>query len=363
VLLLLGAATAAALPAAAQGRSADRPDALTAFRPRQGAGYAPFAPTPVPEALEEDPELGPGIRVNGPGELDPAGEDDLIEVRVDRALRGASLVLERSSPALFLWTTPDRQPGSELPFTADRTAPLAFGSSSSLTVWVEWTAPAHGLARLDCRALETGGVLDRLVFHTFRGLVLALGGEGQGPGQPVDPNHGTFLVASELYRQGRDVRMYDEDAVASDGSGAVYVEAVNAIQARGVAELAIFGYSHGAGSTHDLCERLDANRAGVGVFSIPFTSYVDGVENDSDVDVDMELRKPPGSAYHANHYQRGTFADFFLDGGPVPVSAPPPSGLDVETTAWGGGATHFVVDDLAQVRDFIGLNLETRVLR
>ena len=30
-----------------------------------------------------------------------------------------------------------------------------------------------------------------------------------------------------------------------------------------------------------------------------------------------------------------------LDGGPVPDSNPPPTGLDVETTPWGAGATHF----------------------
>ena len=68
----------------------------------------------------------------------------------------------------------------------------------------------------------------------------------------------------------------------------MYSEIVNAVQNRRVEDVVSFGYSHGGGSTHDLCERLDLNRASIGTFRIPFTSYVDGVENASDVDVDQE---------------------------------------------------------------------------
>ncbi len=90
---------------------------------------------------------------------------------------------------------------------------------------------------------------------------------------------------------------------------------------------------------------------------------MDGVENDSDIDTQQELRKPPTSGYHANHYQVGTLADFFLDGGPVGASFPAPTGLNVETVFWGVGATHFLVDDYSQVRDFVLANLEPRVDR
>ncbi len=138
----------------------------------------------------------------------------------------------------------------------------------------------------------------------------------------------------------------------------------NALQNRGVTELAIFGYSHGGGSTYDLCERLSTVGAGLPSHTIEFTSYTDGVENDSDIDTQQELRRPIGSAYHANHYQNGTlFEDFFLDGGPVPNSFPPATGLDVETTPWGATSTHFLVDDYAQVVEFILDNLESRLSR
>jgi len=359
--LLLAAESAAAQVRVPNLRPA--PQGLTAYRPQHGAGYAPFPRTAVPEALEEDPAFGPGIRVNGAGESDPAGEDDLVELEVGRVLRDTAFVLERSGPELSVWSTRTKQPGTELAFSANRTAPLVFAGATTLTLWVEWPSAAPGLATLELRALEPDARCDRLVFHAFRSLVVALGGEGQTPTVPVDPNHGTFVVAIELEQRGFDVLMRDEDEVTADGSGPVYTEVVNAIQHRQVSELAVFGYSHGGGSTHDLCERLDAFRATIGTFAIAFTSYIDGVQNDSDIDVDMELRKPPGSLWHANQYQVGTFADFFLDGGPVPSSFPAPSGLNVETVFWGVGATHFVVDDFAPARDFILQNLEPRVSR
>ena len=336
---------------------------LTAYRPQHGVGYAPFSRTPVPEALEESATLGPGIRMHGAGEIDPSSEDDLIEVVVQVWLRNVSFVLERSSTGLRVWTTREKLPGSEITFSNGRSAPLPLGAASSMTLWVEWTAPTHGLADLYLVILDLDRAIDRLTFHSFRSIVMALGGEDQAPGAPVDPNHGSFIVAAGLYQKGYDVHAHDEDDVAADGTGPVYDEVVNAIQNRGVLEVVSFGYSHGGGSTHDLVERLDVDRPGIGTFSIPFTSYVDGIQNDSDIDLDRELRLPPTSAYHANHYQRGTFADFFLDGGPISGSNPIPSGLDVETTPWGVGATHFLVDDYVQVLDFISANLTSRVNR
>jgi hypothetical protein len=357
--MLAGASLASATPQTARAA----PQGLTAYRPQNGTGYAPFARTPVPDAVEEHPELGPGIRVNGAGEVDPVAEDDLVEVVVGRALRGTPLVVERSGPELALWTTRDKQPGTALAFTGDVTAPLVFGGAAELKLWAEWLGPAGALGALVLRAPEPDVVIDRLVFHSFTGLVVALGGEDQVPAAPVDSNHGTYLVATDLYERGWDVLMRDEDQVSANGSGLVYTEVVNAIQHRAVGSLAIFGYSHGAGSTYDLAERLDTFRGSIGTFALDFTSYVDGVENDSDIDLDKELRRPLTSGYHANHWQRGSFADFFLDGGPVPTSNPPPSGLDVETVVWGFGATHFLVDDYDEVRDFMLQNLAPRVNR
>ena len=340
---------------------------VQAFRPQHGSGYAPLPRRAVAEADEEDPDFGPGIRINQPGELDPAGEDDLIEILVDVVPVGAPFRLRRDTSAVRLWNTRNRAAGTEILFSNDVTPALTAGGRRKL--WVEWAAPVHGLGSLKLEPDVTGspggsnGSLDRLLFHTFQGIVIALGGEGQVPSVPVDPNHGSFLVGVEAYESGFDVFLYDEDNVSASGAGAVYDEVETAIDVRRVSDVAVFGYSHGGGSTYDLSDRLDANRATLGPFVIPFTSYVDSVENDSNFDVDMELRLPPSTQLHVNHYQRGSFIDAFLDGGPVPGSIPAPSGLDVETTVWGAGATHFIVDDYSQVLDRILTNLNQSVRR
>jgi len=338
---------------------------LIAYRPVNRGSYFPFARTRVQEDDEESSTLGAGIRINGNGDTDPAGEDDLIELVVRPTPANTGFVLRRSSPDLAVWTSPNATPGTQLAFTGDTSAVLPFGAGATqLNLGVEWAGSSQGTASLELLSVGSSTAADRLVFHTFQSITLALGGEGQVPTTPLDPNHGTFAVAIELYRQGYDVQMFDEDAVGATGLGAVYDEIVTAIQDRGVDELAIYGYSHGGGSTYHLSERLDIDRLGIGTFDIVFTSYVDGVRNSSDTDTAMELRRPPTSAYHANHYQIGTFAgDFNIDGGPVPNSDPPPTGLDVETTAWGVGATHFTVDDFVEVRDFIEQGFLPRVTR
>lgn len=338
---------------------------LTAYRPQHRTGYAPFARTPVPDADEENNTLGPGIRINHTGDTDPAGEDDLIEVLLTIDPPGAELMLRRETGALRVWTTRDKQTGTEIPFTSDRTAALPIGpTDTQLTLWIEWADAAPATAALSVEPLNDTAILDTLRFHAFQGIVAALGGEDQTPADPPDPNAGTFVVAVSLYNQGYDVHMFDEDNVAADGSGPVYDEVVNAIQNRSVNDVAIYGYSHGGGSTYDLADRLDLNRAGIGVFEITWSSYVDSVSNNSDLDVAQELRRPPSTAYHANHYQHGAFLpDFFLDGGPVPDSNPPPTGLDVETTPWGASSTHFDVDDYPEVRGFMETTLLPRVTR
>jgi len=335
---------------------------LTAYRPQHGTGYFPFSRTAVNNADEENPSFGPGIRVNAPGDSDPQGEDDLIEVLVETTEPAIPLLLRRSDPALRIWTTRAKTAGTEIPFSGDVTAALPLGESgTSLTIWVEWAAAEQGFAELSLEPPAAGYALDVLRFHTFQSIVMALGGEGQIPSVPVDPNHGTFVTGISLYNRGYDVFNHSESDVVPDGSGAAYTEVVNAIAHRRVSHIAIFGYSHGGGSTYFLADRLDVNRAGIGIFDITATSYVDGVENDSNFDTQKETRRPPSSGHHTNQFQVGTLADVFLDGGPVADSDPPPTGLNVETTPWGVNATHFVVDDYAQVRSLIETNFAARL--
>lgn len=348
---------------------------LTACRPQHGNRYSPFARTVVPEAFEEDNDRGPGIRINSADERDTvAGEDDLIEVVVTRPSANAPVVLERSDTNLSVWTTRAKRARTEIVFTSARSTrlDLAFGQATAITLWVEWTGTAPAFPALSLRARESDVVVDRIVFHAFTGLVVALGGEDQVPGPDVDPNHGTYRVATALYEMGWDVFMRDEDEVASDGSGPIYEEVANAIRNRSVRELAIFGYSRGGGSTYDLCNRLYVNRDNVGDFSINFTSYVDAVQNRrlrnlsldfADRSLDFaERRKPTATRFHVNQYQTNN-RWHPLRGRAIDGSEPPPDGLDVTTQAWGSDADHYDIDDLDEVRDFIYDNLTARVSR
>ena len=358
-------------PALAQQTPQNR-SGLTAYRPQHSSGYFPFARTAVPDVFEEDRALGPGIRVNGASEADPEGEDDLIELVVRRLSADTIYLLERSDPSLSVWTTRDKRAQSEVSFANARSTHLAFGNALQITLWVEWTGSAPAYPDLSLVALESGDIVDRIVFHAFQGLVVALGGRNQEP-DPVNMNEGTYRVATALYKLGWDVLMRDEDDVGPDGSGPAYEEIVNAIRNRSVRELAVFGYSHGAGSTFDLCERLDINRHDIGAFSLSFTAYVDGIRNNTNWSLLAERRPPPASEFHANLYQQGGILPRDIPQGRAMVSPqPPPSGLDVETVVWGLNiesvdwgeyATHYNIDDLAPVRDLILAELTAQVGR
>jgi len=349
---------------------------LTAFRPQQGAGsYAPFAKTAVPEAVETDPRQGPGIRLNGDDDnanglgdrfdAAVAGENDLIEVTL-RGL-GPGYYLERTSDNLRVWTSASKGTSSELVFSNNRTATLAFASAaaSEQTVWVEWVGLGHGEAGLSLKPAFTSRWTlpqDSVLFHTFQSVVVALGGEDQVPSDPLDASHGMFQIATQLYGEGYDVHMHDEEDVDAAGAGVVYDEVVNAVQNRGVTQVAIFGYSHGGGSTFHLADRLSANRSAIGSFTIPYTAYVDGVADDYELQMSAETRRPPLSLWHDNFFQRGSFSDLWLDGGPILGNPGADYEVDVESTVWGAGATHFTVDDLPEVKTAIHDHLLARVV-
>ncbi len=331
---------------------------MTAFRPVTGTSGAPFQRTPIGEDAEVAP--GAGIRVNGDDDdgdtvidcddAGVAGENDLIEVTLTvdppDAPAGFEYVLTRTSSNVRVWNEPSKD--TEL-FGPAGAVVLSF-SSTTRTVWVE--SPSGGEADLElaARTVPGGAVIgsDRIHFFPFASVVIALGGENQVPADPpLQPaNHGMFQLAITLYRIGYDVHMYDEDVVPSSGAGAAFNEVVAAIQNREVIHVAIYGYSHGGGSTNDLARRLDANRAGIGAFAVDFTAYVDGIDNDSDFDIDPETALPPSTAYHANYYQHPGCGLFQLCGGPI---AGADLNVNVTATPWGAGLDHFTIDDAPEV--------------
>ncbi len=329
---------------------------MTAYRPQTEAYGAPFQRTAVPAADLAAP--GAGVRVNGDDDNSDGtpdrdqsmvtGENDLVELVLSAdppCANGIDYVLTRSTPGLQVWA----DSGKQTPLLVGTDEAVLTFPGSTMTVWVESIAAGAGDVALEARNGSGGVVTSRSGhFFGFSAIVIALGGESQVPGDPPpEPgNFGMFQLAIQLYRLGYDVHMYDEDVVAADGSGAAYNEVVRAIQERSVSRVAVFGYSHGGGSTVDLAIRLNNNRAGIGAFDIAYTAYVDAIRNNSDIDLATETELPPTTMFHANYYQNPGCGLFSLCGGPINGAD---INLNVNTTAWGAGLTHFTVDDAPEV--------------
>ena len=331
---------------------------LIAYRPQSETYGGPFQRLAIPDAEEVAP--GVGIRVNGDDDdsngtpdaddSDVANENDLIEVTLSTSLpippAGMEYALMRSAGDVRTWTSAGK--GTDLLGSSD-TAVLSF-DSGPITVWLEKPTAGTSVLSLVARRTGDGSVVasDAVTLFSFTSIVIALGGEDQVPADPPSEpdNHGTFQVAIDLYQRGYDVHMYDEDVVSASGAGAAYDEVVSAVRDRGVGHVAIYGYSHGGGSTNDVARRLDDNRGTIGTFSIDFTGYVDGIDNDSDIDIGTETALPPSSGYHANYYENPGCGFFALCGGPI---AGADFDLDVNTTVWGAGLGHFTIDDATEV--------------
>jgi cysteine-rich repeat protein len=341
---------------------------ITAFRPQTESYGAPFQRRAVPAGENVTP--GVGVRINGDDdnnngiadllESPVSSENDLVELTLQvnpfPAPVGYEYAVQRSNGGIKVWSDAGKS-GAPLLGANDDIA-LGF-SAATRTVWVERLSAGDTLLELVARPVGGGGAVAsssvRLV--AFTSIVIALGGENQVPSDPPDPNHGMFNIASTLYGLGYDVHMYDEDNVDSSGAGSVYDEVVRAVRSRGIGIVSIFGYSHGGGSTHDLANRLDVNRASIGTFTMPYTAYVDAIRNSSDIDIASETRLPPSTAYHVNYYQRN---DFFIRGNSVPGSD---VDINVTSTPWGSGLDHGGIDDHPNVRDGVLQPLLVRVPR
>jgi hypothetical protein len=340
---------------------------LTGYRPQtEGPGYgSPFAKTPVPWQKETDP--GVGIRFNGddddadgtadydPNDTSIAGENDLIEVNVAFAAPpGVQYRLLASNQNIRGWAGSDKSGVFHLDGNYILTSPGNF--------WIEWVQPdVTQAADLRVRVYDgTHGnfvfVGDRLHFYPFTSVVIVLGGESQVPADPVNfpGDHGMFQTAIDEYRNGYDVHMYDEDEAGIWGEGAAYDEVVTAINDRGLTDVAIMGYSHGGGSTHNLAWRLEQNTIPGGLtdianpFVVPYTAYVDAIV---DHDTSAENRRPPLSAFHCNQYQQNSW----LKGGPSNGND------DLDRSHL--GVSHTTIDDHSAVTDLLKARLEQNVDR
>jgi hypothetical protein len=364
---------------------------LTAYRPQtEGAGYGnPFPRTAVPAGQQV------GIRRNGddddgdnlddlsPTDTSVAGENDLIEVKLHMPpLPGVEYRLESAngSANIAAWGLSSKQNSLSI----DGSATISPTQGDDGTIWLEWigaaTAGATANLRLQVRDAVHGHdafYSPLLTFYPFTSVVVALGGEGQdapSPGNP-DPNIGTFYTAQELYNDGYDVHFFNEDAVNSLGIGTAYDEVVSAVQERGVTEVAVFGYSHGGGSTYSLSDRLNRNIVPASdpwqldditlPFIIAYTAYIDAVSNSSGIATEPEDRRPPGTQWHLNVFQ----TIYWLNGADMGADADRQINVSTDDDTansnadWDSTDDHYEIDDDELVRDVLEDTLKGHVER
>lgn len=335
---------------------------LTVFRPNTPR----FQLTAVPDEFEEtsnDPTIHPGAGVrfngdddNGNGvpdhtESPVTNEGDLVRLEVtgDPPFLPDSheWVLRRSNPAIKLWKTPTK--GFTELFGDDDTAP-----ADSLAWFIEWVNPNTNTATLELGVREVGGaevcVVDTIALYRFTSIVIALGGRDQVPADPPNEptNHGTFVLAIDLYQQGYDVYMFNEQVVEDDGTGPPYDEIVDAVQKRQVQSVGMYGYSWGGGAIYKLANGLTTPAI------VPnFACYIDAVTNDG---FGAENRRPPAVMYHLNMYQQANWPQ----GGPIEGPLPGDEEFDV-INDWGLDVTHGTIDDNSQVLSTVENRLKLHV--
>lgn len=266
---------------------------MTAYRPQtEGPGYGnPFAKTAVPEESEEDP--GAGIRVNADTE-DAADEDDLIEVELEidpyPAPDGVTYTLKRENANITIWS--NREGTGDAILDSGTEATLTF-SAATKTVWVEnklgGTADLELIARADGEDIES----DKVHFYPFSSVVIVLSGETDEDGHL---DSGMFTILSKkFYENGYDVHYYNEDVLMQDDNpddDPPIVE-IHEAQHRFAHDIAVIGFSHGAGSAYDAAPHITP--------TIDFMTYLDGIRQGLG---NAEDRRPNDVTYLLNIYQR-----------------------------------------------------------
>jgi hypothetical protein len=212
-------------------------------------------------------------------------------------------------------------------------------------------------------------------------------GENQTAGNPtVSPGVNGWVIDQLL--NGYDVHVWDDghDWWQSDdcdewGNGPALDEIANAINNRGVSEVAIIGYSHGGGTVYNLSKRLyfdgqscvwygkianlDDVIDNTKNYSLVFTSYIDAIRNDRWSRMLAEENRPWGSSYHVNQFQENTAYPFL---GPLNGTHSIPMGnIDENRSSWKDSLdnllNHTTIDDDERIWQTISDAFESEVQR
>ena len=360
-----------------------------------------------------------GIRINGDdddgdGVADGmqrtavSSEDDLMQLDtvVFSGGPGVEWVIERSNTHLSVWDGPDRNgPVLETNFghPSNGTPPndaLIFNdddiSRQSTQLWVESPHLPGGLSTISlyARATNTGKgrvVADAVSYKPFESITITWMGEFAVPMDPADQyddgnKDGIMEWAINQYHDGYDIYAFDESDLYDlefDSIGPAYAEIKNAINNRGVSEVALTGYSHGGGVAYHMGWHLTSTDAvevtdldgevytvprepAPGIekpFEIVFTGYIDAVRQDGfwPTSWKAETRLPPGSQYHVNQYQAHFALPTFWIGGAPTVNQTETPAIIHNFDRTDLGATHQWIDDEQIVLDCLEEHFQKQV--
>ncbi len=307
-----------------------------------------FNPMPIPDNLWKTNKVGirrNTDRDNGGSDLDSqftgtcSAENDLIRVKVnfDHTISGITYSICRSNSDLKIWRHSDKS-GGEYVFTNNECVLVGGGS-----IWVEYASSGNQqytltLVARDSTTNETLYTED-MIFRPFESVTCAFVGEFEIAGNcEASPGINDWVVSQLL--NGYDVHVwddgFDEFSEARDctpyGEGRALDEIANAINNRGVKNVALIGYSHGGGSVYNLSRRMFYDGQTIidpvlpyfteGVhaditfadrinkpYTLVFTSYIDAVPNNFTLNGILGASvctRPLGSAFHTNQYQTRT---------------------------------------------------------
>lgn len=312
-------------------------DVATVYVQRLTLDVKPYTPTTTYIGPMEIPEAnwkanGVGIRRNTDFDSGNSTPDSQISttINAENDLILTNLVFQsanhiryeivRSNNALNFWKSSTKANGG---YTFDNQNICALNGSGN--VWAEYVSSGDESCEFTLRAVNayTGTTLfsETATFRPFTSVACAFVGEFQYAGFTAQPNgdqnpSGITPWVVERLKDGYDVHIWDDGHdvnssivdCGSNGEGRAFDEIVNAVNNRGVEEIALLGYSHGGGSVYHLASRLaydgdeEFQQRINKPYNLAFTSYIDAIQNNTLIDPRAETSRPLESAFHLNHY-------------------------------------------------------------
>ncbi|MDO4551587.1 MAG: hypothetical protein Q4C96_10105 [Planctomycetia bacterium] len=310
-----------------------------------------------------------------------ANENDLTRVDIIfTELFGTSFVLVNTNENLKLWDSSTK--GTQHTFTNGKCAANTIDS-----FWAEYASAGNENYSIALQLVETATnkvvFEETMLFRPFNSITCAFVGENQTAGNAnISPGVNDWVIA-QLF-DGYDVHVWDDGHDGNNnqnncnplGEGRAFDEICNAINNRGVTQVAAIGYSHGGGSVYNLSWRMryDGKTSDNSDYLNPpqrifknyqfvFTSYIDAISNSSNTDRSPETRRPLGSMYHVNQYQKNTY---YL--GMFSVNGAPSNGdIDQDRSSWldanGNKLDHETINGDARVLYVLTNSFKEKVIR